>query len=179
MPGNDHIAKHTDTAVATHKAMITADEARSQFVDLRLQAHRLEVALNNITQGVCFFDGGRNLVLANRSYAEIYRLPMECIRPGSSLAEIVERRAAVGTIPHMTVKEYLDWRREIQFEGLPSNTAVKLRDGRTIAIHRRPMPDGGWVSTHEDITDQPNRKVTRARGLVDEIVGSPYRPELR
>jgi diguanylate cyclase (GGDEF)-like protein len=29
----------------------------------------------------------------------------------------------------------------------------QLSDGRVIAIKHRPMPDGGWVSTHEDMTE--------------------------
>jgi diguanylate cyclase (GGDEF)-like protein len=29
-----------------------------------------------------------------------------------------------------------------------------MSDGRAFAITRRPMPDGGWVATHEDVTEQ-------------------------
>jgi diguanylate cyclase (GGDEF)-like protein len=31
---------------------------------------------------------------------------------------------------------------------------VELRNGRTVAIQHQPMPDGGWVATHEDITER-------------------------
>ncbi len=30
---------------------------------------------------------------------------------------------------------------------------IELKDGRTIHIFHQPMPDGGWVATHEDITE--------------------------
>ena len=36
---------------------------------------------------------------------------------------------------------------------------VELRNGRTIKIRHRPMPDGGWVATHEDITEQRRSEV--------------------
>ena len=31
---------------------------------------------------------------------------------------------------------------------------VHLADGRFISVLRRPMPDGGLVSTHEDVTER-------------------------
>jgi diguanylate cyclase (GGDEF)-like protein len=38
--------------------------------------------------------------------------------------------------------------------GQPHHAVVELTDGRTIAIQQQPMPDGGWVATHEDITER-------------------------
>jgi hypothetical protein len=70
-------------------------------------------------------------------------------------------------MPNMTVEEYLHWRAEMQNESLPSDTVVKLKNGRTIAIHRRPMPDQGWVSTHEDITELLNRKANSADAIAE------------
>ena len=37
---------------------------------------------------------------------------------------------------------------------------IELTDGRVIAIANRPMPDGRWVSTHDDITVQQNAEET-------------------
>jgi PAS domain-containing protein len=156
MLGNsDDMSRYAKFAAATYKPVITEMDAKSGLLDLRLQNHRLMTALNNITQGVCFFDGERRLVLANRRYAEIYDLPLECIEPGTSLAEIATHRFTAGSFPvGMSLEQYLDWRADIQQEGEPSDTVVKLKNGRSILIRRRPMPDQGWVSTHEDITDR-------------------------
>ena len=121
---------------------------------LQSQIDRFEVALNNLTQGVCFFDGSRRMILANRRYADIYQLPHEVIRPGMTLEEIVDLRFAAGTCPDMTRSEYLDWRATIQVSDEPTDTIVELKSGQVISIHHRPMPDGGWVATHEDITER-------------------------
>ena len=121
---------------------------------LQSQIDRFDVALNNLTQGVCFFDGNRCLILANRRYADIYQLPHEAIRPGMTLEEIVDLRFAAGTCPDMTRSEYLDWRATIQVSNEPTDTVVELKSGQIISIHHRPMPDGGWVATHEDITER-------------------------
>jgi PAS domain-containing protein len=129
-----------------------------------VQLRRFDVALNNLTQGVCFFDGAHRLILANRRYAEIYNLPVDCIRPGISLGEIVDLRYAAGTFPAMTRGEYLAWRAAIAVSDQSSNTVVELTSGQVISIHHRPMPDGGWVSTHEDITERRQAERRLAHG---------------
>ncbi|HEX2633874.1 MAG TPA: PAS-domain containing protein, partial [Bradyrhizobium sp.] len=59
----------------------------------------LDAALNNISHGVCFFDGEHRLILSNTRYVEMYRLSPDDVRPGMSLAEIVDLRFAAGTVP--------------------------------------------------------------------------------
>lgn len=122
--------------------------------ELRIQNHRFDVALNNLIQGVCFFDGSRRLILANRRFAEIYGLSPDAINPGATLEEVVERRVAANAGPNMSAEEYLSWRGSIAVSDEPSDTIVQLKNGRIISIHHRPMPDRGWVSTHEDITER-------------------------
>jgi diguanylate cyclase (GGDEF)-like protein/PAS domain S-box-containing protein len=114
--------------------------------------HRLGVALNSISQGVCFFDGAGRLLLANPRYAEIYGLDPERIQPGMSLPEIVTLRLEAGAEPVMTSERYVEWRERIQLDGDPTRSVVQLANGRVIEIHHQPMPDRGWVATHEDIT---------------------------
>ena len=54
----------------------------------------------------------------------------------------------------MTRSEYLAWRATIQVSDEPTDTIVELKSAQIISIHHRPMPDGGWVATHEDITER-------------------------
>jgi diguanylate cyclase (GGDEF)-like protein/PAS domain S-box-containing protein len=113
---------------------------------------RLHVALNNITQGVCFFDAAHRLIICNQRYIDLYRLPHERIHPGISLREVVDLRFAAGTCPAMSKEQYIRWRDQIAIADTISETTVELQDGRIIAIRHQPMTGGGWVATHDDIT---------------------------
>ena len=105
-------------------------------------------------QGVCFFDGDHRLIVANRRYQEIYGLPPDAIRPGVTLAESVGYCYAAVGIRNYESADYLMSLVAIARAGQPNHSVLELKDGRTISIQTQPMPDGGWVATHEDITER-------------------------
>ena len=115
---------------------------------------RFDTTINNISQGLCFFDGKQRLIVCNHRYAEMYGLSHELVRPGTTLREIVDHRHAVGSFPDMTQEQYIAWRQSISTTGAASDTIATLKNGRVVAIHHQPMPDGGWVATHEDVTER-------------------------
>ena len=127
---------------------------RTLTQQLRLQNLRFDSAVNNMSQGLCFFDGAQRLVMCNRRYLEMYGLDPERVHPGTTLREIVDLRFAAGSCPAMSREEYLAWRDRISVQDKPSDTTVELKDGRVFEISHRPMPDGGWVATHEDISER-------------------------
>ena len=59
-------------------------------------ALRLDAALNNISQGLCFFDGSHRLIICNNRYIDMYGLPADRVRPGVSLRDIVNMRVEAG-----------------------------------------------------------------------------------
>jgi diguanylate cyclase (GGDEF)-like protein len=126
------------------RANIELEHGRQQF----------GAVLDNMIQGVCFFDGAHRLQVWNRRYAEIYDLPPGAIYPGLSLEDVVNYRVAAGSTPEMPPSDYLAWRTQIAAANTSSTTVVSLKNGRIISIYHQPMPDGGWVATHEDITDR-------------------------
>ena len=140
--------------VGTQGALQDITERRAAQVLQAAESLRFDTALNNISQGVCFFDGQQRLIVCNRLYAELYRLSPNVMRPGTTLREIVDHRFAAGSVPDTTPSEYLAWRQSLVRTNQASDTVVRLKDGRTVAIHHQPMPDGGWVATHEDITER-------------------------
>ncbi len=128
--------------------------SRKQGEELSVRNLQFDLAINNMSQGLCFFDGSRRLVVCNQRYMEIYDLDPARVRPGMPLEEIVDLRFEAGSFPDMTPDQYLVWRKNIAVSAQVSDTIVRLKNGRTIKIHHQPMPDLGWVATHEDITDR-------------------------
>lgn len=139
-------------------------ELRAAIATLEGQALRFETVVDNISQGICFFDANERLILSNRRYAEIYRIAPEELRPGVTLGEIVERRVIAGTAA-LDADTYLATARSHNSGKASRLWTAKLADGRTIQIRNQPMPDGSWVATHEDITE-----LTLNRQIVDERI---------
>jgi diguanylate cyclase (GGDEF)-like protein len=125
-----------------------------QKKQLRLQNFQFDTALNNISQGLCFFDGARRLIICNSRYIDMYDLAPQSVYPGMTLQDIIDLRYQAGSCPAMTKEAYLIWRDQIAVSDTPTDTVVELMNGRVFEIHHRPMPDGGWVATHADITAQ-------------------------
>ncbi|MBX9588453.1 MAG: PAS-domain containing protein [Hyphomonadaceae bacterium] len=122
--------------------------------ELKAQNMRLDAAMRNMSQGLCLFDAGQRVVLANTRYAEIYGLTPEQVKPGTTLREIFEARAAQGVYDHLDARKLTD--EGVAAFGTEASQVVRLADGRFISVLRRPLPDGGLVSTHEDVTVRAN-----------------------
>jgi methyl-accepting chemotaxis protein len=118
---------------------------------LHRQIRRLTKALDNMPQGLCMMDSEARLLLCNERYLEIYRLKPEHVRPGCSMREMLEQCRAAGTFFGKADRYVHDYLARIA-KGQVISTAKEMKDGRIIARATRPMPDGGWVDTHEDIT---------------------------
>lgn len=149
------LAKVSNDAVSALQAAI---------VDLEAQALRFSTAFDSVSQGICFFDKSERLILSNRRYSEIYRIPAQGMRPGITLKDVVERRVAAGT-SSLPVDEYLVRARSVNSSNEPKTWTAQLGDGRTIQVCHQPMADGGWVSTHEDITE-----LAATRQILDERI---------
>jgi diguanylate cyclase (GGDEF)-like protein len=99
------------------------------------------------------------LIVCNDRFVEVYNIPADRVRPGMKLTEIVDLRIEAGSFPAMTREEYISWRNGVASSNEAKDSIVELQDGRTIKIRHRPMPGGGWVATHEDITEQRRSEV--------------------
>jgi diguanylate cyclase (GGDEF)-like protein len=162
MPDGGGMATHEDI---TGREEISArlkkqhEIGQAQEESLRIRNLQFDTAINNMSQGLCFFDAAHRLIVCNDRYVEMYDLPADRVGPGIPLKEIVDMRFDVGSFPAMSRDEYLHWRGKVAISAAPTDSIVELRNGRTFKIRHRPMPDLGWVATHEDITEQRRSEV--------------------
>jgi CHASE1-domain containing sensor protein len=133
---------------------------------LLAQNARFDTALNNMSQGLGFFDGAQRLIVCNRRLFEMYGLPLDRMVPGITLAEITDLRWEAGSVPAMGKEDYLEWRNSLAISDGPTDTTVQLVNGCIVRIRRQPTPDGGWVATHEDITEQRKAEMALAEARV-------------
>src|ERR1700676_4888192 len=162
MPDGGGMATHEDITgreelIARLKMQFELGKEHEE--NLRVRNLQFDTAINNMSQGLCFFDAAHRLIVCNDRYVDMYDLPRERVGPGTPLDEIVDLRFEAGSFPAMTRDEYLHWRSKVAISAEPTDSIVELRNGRTFKIRHRPMPDGGWVATHEDITEQRRSEV--------------------
>jgi diguanylate cyclase (GGDEF)-like protein len=135
------------------RSLSELERANARF---RQQNLLLDTALGNMFQGLAMFDAGERLVIANGRFAEMYGLPPEDIRPGTPLRRILAHRVASAAEGNATVEDQLQALRKQLACSNSSHLAERLSDGRAILVSIRPMPEGGWVSTHQDVTEREN-----------------------
>jgi diguanylate cyclase (GGDEF)-like protein len=136
---------------------------------------RLDAALNNMSQGLCMFGPDNRLVLWNERYVKLYRIAPDQLFVGCSLEQMLEFRTAAGTSYH-NLDEYHAMLQAAMKVRAPTGAVAELVDGRFVNVTYRPTQNGGWVSTHEDITE---RRASEARiahlAFHDQLTDLPNR----
>ena len=119
----------------------------------RMEKQRLDTAINNMTQGLLLFDGSRRLVVCNQSYVEMFGVSTDVVKPGCTIRELLQHRKDIGTFIG-DVDEYCSTLFQKMAQGKVFQTILHAPDGGSIQVLYRPLPDGGWVTTLEDITER-------------------------
>jgi diguanylate cyclase (GGDEF)-like protein len=143
----DRDRQRTDRASSymAEEVVVLEQERKQLLAELRTQNTRFEAALENMSQGLCLLDAEARLIVSNRRFGELYRLPQGWNRAGTPVAEILATSAVLedaSTYLQLAAAPHYDFQRQ------------ELKDGRVIAIAHQPLPDGGCVDTFQDITEQ-------------------------
>ena len=144
----DAINRNLEQLVAQRTAELRAKEA-----DLRIQNTRFDIAINNMSQGLLVYDSNEQLIVCNRRYLEMYDLSPDIVKPGLGFRELVNYRKATGSFKGDVDDYYTSVLRNVA-KGNITRTVVETQDSRSILMVNQPLPNGGWVTTHEDITER-------------------------
>jgi methyl-accepting chemotaxis protein len=146
-------------AVVAQFAMSLIGAALTRHQSLEIE--QMRTAMDSMAQGLCMFDASERLVVCNAQYYEMYELTPDDVKPGSTLSEVLAKRVAKGTFsrdPQEYRKEFLTavgLGRTIEHE-------VKSKGGRLLLVKNHPRKGGGWIGTHEDITERRQAQQQRA-----------------
>jgi diguanylate cyclase (GGDEF)-like protein/PAS domain S-box-containing protein len=142
-----------------------AHRAREELIE------RFQSATEHMPQGLSMFDGEQRLVAYNAKYLELYHLPAGEYHLGCSLKEFLEKRKASGGLGE-EVEDYLINMRARHQSGATLQSIDTIVDGRIIHIVTHLKADGGWVSTHEDVTDRRHaeKELLSLKNFLDTII---------
>lgn len=156
------------------------DALRARDLELTEQNELFNTALDNMSQGLCMFDRDRKLVVTNTRFIEVYNFPEDVVQPGMAYEDMLGFLCDREGLPETEREAYIKTRVETVLAGEPRTRIRELAGGRFIAINHQPMDNGGWVSTHEDITELQQVQARVAHmALHDELTGLPNRTLLR
>ena len=113
----------------------------------------LQTVLNNMSQGVLMFDSETRLIFCNKRYIELYGLSPDVVKAGCLLRDLLQHRIDLGTFSG-DADEYVARLSAGIAEGKTFNHIVNLPDGRAFSVVNKPVPGGGWLATHEDVTER-------------------------
>ncbi|MBZ0164382.1 MAG: hybrid sensor histidine kinase/response regulator [Notoacmeibacter sp.] len=125
-----------------YRLLDDASDALQQNRDL------LQIALDQMEEGITVFDRDFGLTCWNRQFRELFDLPDHLGQVGIPLSKIIDHLVDLGEIVPEEEQRILDrmasyhrtWQLELK------------RSGRIIEMRSNPMPDGGVVATYADIT---------------------------
>jgi diguanylate cyclase (GGDEF)-like protein len=128
-----------------------SQQHRASQQRLTLEKLRLDTAVKNMTQGLLLFDSSQRLVICNQRYIEMYGLSADVIKPGCSFRDVIAHREETGSFDG-DVDRYAGL--VLRDIGLRNVMVITTPAGRSVQVVNEPLADGGWVATHEDITER-------------------------
>ncbi len=126
---------------------------KDQETALTTTNQRFDVALANMSQGLCLYDPDGRLLVFNRRFCELFRLPSTRMNVGMTLQDVAHLSFAVGN----RLGDVEDCIREVttRVSRQEATAAIlDLSEDRVVAMAHQPLSGGGWIETYEDVTER-------------------------
>jgi diguanylate cyclase (GGDEF)-like protein len=142
------------TLVFLSVAIVRSGDLKREARRRMVAEMRLSIAIKHMRQGLAMFDGEQRLVICNDRYADMYGLPPHFVEQGATLQQVLQARTPVARPAGTIADEHYRELATLVQDKEAWTQIRELADGRAIYVAHDPLPDGGWVSTHEDITER-------------------------
>ena len=165
-------------AVPTSATDIAALECRAEELSDRIA--RLNAALDTLSLGFLLYDRDHRLLVINRRYHEIYRLPQGAVTPGMRAQEVLRRSVMAESRSDRSEAEQLAEIGALMGADVVPTQIQHLADGRIVAIEIQPIDGGGFVAIFEEVTERWNAEARIAHmARHDAVTELPNRVLLR
>ncbi|SHN81747.1 bifunctional diguanylate cyclase/phosphodiesterase [Bradyrhizobium erythrophlei] len=163
--GGGWVGIHEDVTAQRAQAKLIEEKA----AELEETNSRFTAALRHMSHGLCLFGPDKRVVVANARYAALYHLSEDQVKPGTALRDILQAREDNGTGFATNMDDY------IQVNVKQAAEIQRIADGRYISIKRQPMTNGGWLTTHEDVTaEKQNEKLLAEKAAELEVINTRF-----
>ncbi|PEQ12890.1 hypothetical protein B2G71_08590 [Novosphingobium sp. PC22D] len=127
---------------------------------LQFGAELLQIAIENIDQGVSVVDGEQRLVAWNSRYVSMFAYPAGLVEVGRPIADLLRFNMRQLGVPEEAIERGVGTRLQHLRQGTRHSTERELADGRILRILGNPAPNGGYVTSYTDVT--ADRKAEQA-----------------
>lgn len=127
---------------------------KTQKASLAAAKSLLDAALDNMSQGLCFFDESDHLQVVNSRFCEIFKIRRGDIRSGMSFLDLLQASVGAGNHGTRSAKNLLREQKDFVRLHPDESHHYELSDGRIISAVYRSTSDHGWVATYEDVTER-------------------------
>jgi len=141
----------------------------------RAERARLDAALDNMPVGLAMFDSDRNLIVCNGRFEEMYGLVYDFDSAATDAGSIFAAMCKAGTLNEREADAVVALLENGTTDAVAAHH-LELLDGRIFSVKCRRLAAGGWVTIHEDVTEQ-HRAEERIRHLAghDLLTNLPNR----
>ena len=120
---------------------------------LRFNQEILFSSFENISSGISVVNADLNIVAWNRRYEEMFNYPKNMLKIGTPVSDLVKFNAHRGLLGAGDIDLLVHKRLEHLKNGKAYRVVREHHDGQVIEIKGTPLPDGGYVTTYDDISD--------------------------
>jgi len=136
----------------------------------------LRTAVEAMPHGLLMLDASLCVKVFNQRFSTLYGLPSDTIEIGMAFGDVIATLDLAESHPGMTAEDAWADTLERLTGNQPWCQQHRLADGAIIDVSYSPVPSGGWITTHLDVTERAKADEKIAYlALNDELTGAANR----
>lgn len=128
--------------------------------------------IENVSQGLSYFDQDLNLIVCNRRYLDLLGFPHSMGAPGTPIAAFFQHNAERGEYGPGPIEDLVNERVEMARKAEAHSFERERPDGTVLRITGTPVKGGGFVTTYDDITElrKSQQALEQSNEHLDDLV---------